>query len=66
MASGLPLEEPFLAANIRDRQGPGEIRQGYATPSTLCFICLSHSHFQVEDCDCTRDSVYKQERRTWG
>lgn len=23
MASGLPLEEPFLASNIRDRQGGG-------------------------------------------
>lgn len=31
MASGLPLEESFLAYHIRDCQGPGEICWGYAT-----------------------------------
>lgn len=66
IASGLPLEKPFLAYDNRDCQGPEKICQGYRTPSTLCFIHLGHSSFLVEDCDCTWDSVYKQERRTWG
>lgn len=66
MANGLPLEKPFLVYDNRDCQGLRKICQGYETPSTLCFIHLSHSSFRVEDCDSTRDSVYKQERRTWG
>lgn len=46
MANGLPLEEPFLAYNIRIA-GTEKICQGHATPSALCFVLLSHSSFPV-------------------
>lgn len=59
MASGMPLEEPFLAYNIRDCQGPGKICQGYAIPSTLSH--LPQPLLPEEDCDCIRDSVNKRE-----
>lgn len=47
MANGLPLEEPFLAYNIRIAGGPEKIYWGHVTPSALCFVHLSHSSFPV-------------------
>lgn len=46
MVNGLPLEEPFLAYNIRIA-GDQRRSTGVTRPCQLCFVHLSHSSFPV-------------------